>query len=61
MKKNVGFLDSLIRIIMAAVIFTVAIIHQSWWGLVGLVPFLTGIIGFCPIYTILHINTLPKK
>jgi hypothetical protein len=33
------------------------------WGLIGLVPLLTAIIGFCPAYTLLGINTCkaPQK
>jgi hypothetical protein len=32
---------------------------QSLWGLVGLVPLLTGLVGSCPLYTLLGINTCP--
>jgi hypothetical protein len=29
------------------------------WGLIGLVPLLTGMFGICPLYSILGINTCP--
>ena len=32
---------------------------KSLWGLVGLVPLLTGLAGTCPLYSILGINTCP--
>lgn len=32
---------------------------KSWWGLIGLVPLLTGLAGTCPLYSILGINTCP--
>jgi len=34
---------------------------QTWWGLIGLVPLVTGLIGTCPVYSILGINTCPMK
>ncbi len=30
---------------------------QTWWGLVGLVPLLTGIVGFCPLYRLFGVST----
>jgi hypothetical protein len=30
---------------------------QTAWGWVGLVPLATGLVGFCPLYSILGINT----
>ena len=33
----------------------------SWLYLLGIVPLVTGLIGSCPLYTILGINTCPMK
>ena len=30
---------------------------QTLWGLLGLVPLMTGLVGSCPMYTLLGINT----
>jgi hypothetical protein len=32
---------------------------QSWWGLIGLIPLATGLLGSCPLYTMLGISTCP--
>jgi hypothetical protein len=32
---------------------------KSMWGLIGLVPLLTGLAGTCPLYSLLGINTCP--
>lgn len=61
MKKNVGKTDKIIRIIIALIIAGVGYYYQSWWGLLALLPLATAIIGFCPLYTLLGINTCPKK
>lgn len=34
---------------------------QTWWGLVGLVPLATGLIGSCPAYSLLGISTTARK
>lgn len=31
------------------------------WGLLGLIPLATGLIGSCPIYTLFGISTCPLK
>jgi hypothetical protein len=30
-------------------------------GMVGIVPLLTGLFGFCPLYSILGLNTCPRR
>jgi len=56
-KRNIGSLDTIIRLILAAIIITLGIMYQSWWGLIGVVPLMTAIIGTCPIYGLLGIST----
>ncbi len=34
---------------------------KSPWGWIGLIPFLTGVSGLCPLYTLLGFSTCPKK
>ena len=31
------------------------------WGWIGVVPLLTGVVGFCPVYPLLGLNTCPMK
>lgn len=61
MKKNVGFADSVVRIIVAGVIIALGFGYHSWWGLLGLLPLITGLLSFCPLYYFLGISTRPKK
>jgi hypothetical protein len=58
--KNEGNLDRIIRVIVGLGLLSLVVIGpQSMWGLVGLVPLLTGIFGFCPAYKLLGMNTCP--
>ncbi|HPD95732.1 MAG: DUF2892 domain-containing protein [Bacteroidales bacterium] len=61
MKKNVGKVDMIVRIIIAIVIAGLGFYYRSWWGLIAIVPLLTGLLRFCPLYLICGIKTCPKK
>lgn len=61
MKKNVGSIDKIIRIILAIIIGALGYYYQSWWGLVAIVPFATVFMSFCPFYPIFGISTCGKK
>lgn len=61
MKLNEGKLDRTVRIVLGLVIIGLGFYYQSWWGAVGLLPLLTGLSGFCALYTLLGINTCPRK
>jgi hypothetical protein len=49
--------DRRLRIVFGVAILVVGLTYGSWWGLVGLVPVLTGAAGFCPLYAALGIDT----
>ncbi len=50
MKANMGSADRVIRVIAGLVIVGVGWDNHSWWALVGLLPILTAVVGFCPGY-----------
>jgi hypothetical protein len=50
MKCNVGGMDRKIRIAAGLIIILAGIYFQSWWGLVGIIPLMTGVIRWCPGY-----------
>lgn len=54
-------MDRIVRIIIGVVILVAGYLYGSWWGLLGLIPLLTGIIGWCGIYSVLHISTDHQK
>lgn len=59
--KNVGKADKIFRIILGLLSFAAGFYFKSWWGLLGLIPFLTGLVNFCPIYAGLKISSRKKK
>ena len=62
MTRNVGNLDRIIRIVVGlALVSLVFIGPKTPWGWIGLVPLATALIGWCPPYSLLGINTCERK
>lgn len=62
MKKNVGNIERLIRIAVGLGLLSLAFVGpQTPWAYLGIVPFLTGVIGWCPPYALFGISTCPNK
>ena len=62
MKANVGTIDRVLRIVVGIVLIALVFVGpQTPWGWIGVVPLLTAFISFCPLYTLLGINTCPTK
>lgn len=59
MKANVGSTERTLRILAGLIIMIIGLIYKSWWGLIGLVPLITGLIKWCPINAL--IKGSPKQ
>ncbi len=57
MVKNVGTIDRIVRVAVGIIILGLGYFYNNWWGLIGIIPILTGSIGFCPAYLPFKINT----
>jgi hypothetical protein len=63
MKKNVGSVDKIIRLIAAVIIFALYFVLPEglqWLSLLGVIPMATAFVGYCPLYPLLKINTNKK-
>ena len=65
-QKNLGTVDRMIRIIAGVVLLLIVALAfvgpESGWaflGLMGLIPLVAGIFGYCPRYALLGINKYP--
>ncbi|RLA21075.1 MAG: DUF2892 domain-containing protein [Gammaproteobacteria bacterium] len=61
MKANVGGTDKILRIVVGLAVCGWGVATQNVLGAIGLVPLLTGFINFCPLYTLLGVNTGAKS
>lgn len=57
MKKNTGNLDRILRVVVGVALLGGGWVTGSWFGLIGLVALGTAAIGYCPLYSIIGINT----
>ena len=62
MPRNEGTIDRALRIIAGLVLISLVFIGpQTVWGWIGVVPLITGLVGYCPAYRLLGINTCAMK
>ena len=62
MTQNIGNIERIIRIVGGLVLIALAATSTvGVWGWVGLVPLATGLVGWCPPYSLLGINTCKNK
>jgi len=61
MKANVGGIDKILRIVLGLALVAWAALGGPVWAWIGIVPLGTGLVGFCPLYPLLGINTCPAK
>ena len=62
-KRNEGTIDRALRVILGLALIAGYFMNgggaYSWLYLLGIIPLVTGLIGSCPLYTILGLNTCP--
>jgi hypothetical protein len=60
--QNVGTIDRAIRAVVGlGLIALVFVGPQTIWGWIGIVPLVTAVVGWCPPYALLGINTGAAK
>ena len=59
-KQNEGNLDRALRVLLGLALISLVFVGRATpWGWLGLVPLLTGLIGSCPLYSLLGLRTCP--
>jgi hypothetical protein len=60
MPKNIGDVDKIIRVIIGLALLSLLFLVEGnarWWGLIGIGPILTVVMGWCPGYSLIGIST----
>lgn len=58
MLTNESLIDRAVRVVIGIMVLSLVVIGpKTMWGLFGLVPLLTGLVGFCPLYRVLGLST----
>ncbi len=61
MKANVGGVDKLLRIVVGVALIAWAATGGPVWAWIGVVPLLTGVFNFCPLYAALGMSTCKTR
>lgn len=62
MKTNEGTLDRTVRILAGIALIGLTVAGTIGpWGWIGVVPLATGLLGWCPAYSIFGFNTCPAR
>ena len=67
MNTNMGPIDRAVRVVLGLILIAFAIpigvpaTKWGWIGWIGIVPILTALVGFCPLYDLLGISTSEQK
>ena len=60
MKANIGGIDRILRIVVGLVLLSLVFVGPKVvWGWIGIVPLVTGLFKFCPVYPLLGFNSCP--
>ena len=62
MKANVGSIDRILRIVVGVGLIALVFVGpKTPLGWIGIVPLLTAFVSFCPLYSLLGVNTCAAK
>jgi Protein of unknown function (DUF2892) len=64
MKTNEGTIDRVLRAVVGLAVLALLFVidgPQRYWALLGAVPLVTGLVGYCPVYSLFGLSTCPLK
>lgn len=60
--KNEHTLDRAVRVVLGLALLSLAFVGpHAWWGWLGLVPLATGLLGSCPLYTLMGVSSCKRE
>lgn len=62
MQANVGGIDRTLRIVIGSLLLLVSMTSNAigLWGLLGMIPIVSGFMRFCPLYSIIGVSTCKR-
>ena len=65
MTMNIGMIDRAVRVVIGVALLWYALFAAqsgfNWIGWIGVVPLLTALAGYCPLYSLIGVSTCPAK
>ena len=61
-RRNVGGLDQVLRTALGLALLSLTVVGpETPWGLLGLIPLATVVVGWCPLYAVLGVDTCARQ
>ncbi len=62
MQANVGGIDRTLRIMIGSLLLLVSMTSNAigLWGVLGMIPIVSGFMRFCPLYNIIGVSTCKR-
>jgi hypothetical protein len=66
MTKNIGMIDRVLRIVIGIILIAFALkigfgnTGWNWIGWIGVIPIVTALVGSCPLYSLIGVNTCAR-
>ena len=66
MTKNIGMIDRVLRIVIGIILIAFALkigfgnTGWNWIGWIGVIPIVTALVGSCPLYSLVGVNTCAR-
>lgn len=60
---NIGGIDKVLRFVLGVVLLSLIVVLDGpirWWGLIGIGPLLTSLMSYCPLYSVVKLDTRTK-
>lgn len=58
--RNEHLIDRVVRVALGIGLLAIAFVGPATpWGFLGVIPLATGLLGSCPLYTLLGVGTCP--
>jgi hypothetical protein len=62
MKPNIGKVERVVRILVGVGVLSLAFVGpRAPWAYLGILPLVSGLVGWCPPYALLGISTAPNS
>jgi hypothetical protein len=59
--RNEHKVERLVRVVLGVAVLSLVFVGpQTYWGLLGVIPLATGLLGTCPLYSVLGFSTCPR-
>lgn len=60
--RNEHTVERIARVVLGIALLSIVFVGpQTYWGLIGLLPLVTGLMGTCPLYSVLGFSTCPRE